>query len=1295
MFARIRKWLLYTVGALIVLLALAVGLLRLAMPQLPEYRDEIIARIAAAIDGDVHFERLDARWRLRGPEIVFYDVRVGPKVGAFEVLPIELESVTVGISLSRLLLSQSLEVRRIGLEGGTLTVDRSPQGWIVQGAVPASPTDAQAMTVDVAAARAALPFGDNVDVRIAKLQVTYLDSAEERAPWVIALERGTLDVTAREMRLEAAVSTQTGARADVFVQGDFARWTLDALIGGEWRATAELDNFSAEVARAVLPASWRMPRAGNANLTAAVQWRDGALDAATIDLDADSLVPPDGGDQSRVAGHAEWSRTQDGWICAVSDFVVGVSDRQWPAVSANIAQRDVGDEQRVEFDLANVTVYDLPYLASFLPVDAAAALLASQLSGTLTSADGFAQYSGSPDQINRERLSDFGLNLEFVDMAVAPIGAWPGVSGATGTLRMAQDTASLTLNSTDAAVSLPAVFAAPVPLDLLAGTLIWRTTPDGLQLISDAVQLRSASLALTGKLDLLLGGQQGKSAIVNAAADWSMGDINDADGLLPVNVMRPKLVDWLRNALIEGRIASGTAVLRGDLANFPFEDGDGEFAVRAKAENVTMQYARQWPTLTDVSAEVEMIGKRLATTRNQGLSGGVPFKNANVRFDDLLSAKLLIDTKGRSGLKRLYEYAGDSPLRNLFGKQFDNMSLSGNAQYQVSLVVPLKALTTYSVDASLTTDNATFALDYLPFGLTDLGGTVRIDRQGVYAQDMTATLLDAPVTLRVSPVPDDDRYSLMFSAAGMLTSDALTQKLGLPLTGRVAGSAPFDAIIRLPQGNKERAADAALPVEISLTSALEGLGIDLPYPVGKSQDAALPASLLLSIGPSFDVRGSLGEWIDLVALIQPDPGTAALQVERATVHLGDGRALLPLAAGLYVDGSIDQLRLGDWLNLKLTDGNGWVTDNLTATQVSVDDLYIFGQRVRGVDGTLQRAGENWLIDVQSEAVAGTVSVPRDLSQGDAVVLDMRRLALLEADPIDSEPADPTSLPPLRIRAEQFALGERQFGALELDLDKTPDGLVATRLATANEAFAVSGSGDWLLDSDEPEGSRTRLQAEIRSTDVKRMMRELGYAPGIDAPDLTSTVDLSWAGGPDDDFLDSLDGEVSLRIVDGTLDEVDPGAGRVVGLISLAELPRRLALDFRDVFQRGFNFDEIKGDFRLVNGDAYTCNLSLEGASADVGIIGRASLDLRNYNQTAVVSVKVGNTLPAVGAVVAGPQVGAVLLLFSQIFKKPLQGMTQIYYQINGSWDEPSIDRTDSARFVATAELAGCLLQDNG
>ena len=137
-------------------------------------------------------------------------------------------------------------------------------------------------------------------------------------------------------------------------------------------------------------------------------------------------------------------------------------------------------------------------------------------------------------------------------------------------------------------------------------------------------------------------------------------------------------------------------------------------------------------------------------------------------------------------------------------------------------------------------------------------------------------------------------------------------------------------------------------------------------------------------------------------------------------------------------------------------------------------------------------------------------------------------------------------------------------------------------------------------------------------------------------------------------------------------------------MSVVALPRRLSLDFTDVFDKGFGFDKIDGSFHIIDGEAYTCNLSLDGPAADIAIIGRASLTSREYEQVAAVSANFGNTL------IAGPQAAAALLIFSQIFKKPLQDMGQVYYGIEGSWDDPAVESTDAANFAASAELAGCL-----
>jgi uncharacterized protein YhdP len=256
--------------------------------------------------------------------------------------------------------------------------------------------------------------------------------------------------------------------------------------------------------------------------------------------------------------------------------------------------------------------------------------------------------------------------------------------------------------------------------------------------------------------------------------------------------------------------------------------------------------------------------------------------------------------------------------------------------------------------------------------------------------------------------------------------------------------------------------------------------------------------------------------------------------------------------------------------------------------------------------------------------------------------------------------------------------------------RSADGLESERLVAKDETFEVVGNGKWIIDESDPAGHRSSVTATLTSTNVRKTMRRLDYDPGISGDDLSMLFDLSWSGGPSADLLKSLDGEVQVRIGTGQLEEVNPGAGRVFGLMSSAALPRRLSLDFRDVFGKGFGFDKIKGKFTIVDGDTYTCDLSLESPAADIGIVGRAGLVTRDYEQSAVVSASFGNALPVAGALVAGPQVAAALLIFSQIFKKSLQEVTQVYYGINGSWDEPQIESATAEIFAMTGAKTGCI-----
>jgi uncharacterized protein YhdP len=355
---------------------------------------------------------------------------------------------------------------------------------------------------------------------------------------------------------------------------------------------------------------------------------------------------------------------------------------------------------------------------------------------------------------------------------------------------------------------------------------------------------------------------------------------------------------------------------------------------------------------------------------------------------------------------------------------------------------------------------------------------------------------------------------------------------------------------------------------------------------------------------------------------------------------------------------------------------------------------VIGQHLGRHRLVVNRSALDWAVQLDGEQAVGTLSIPYELDGDRAIVLDMETLVLPGAEEgAETGPArlpDPRSLPRITVSAGRFSLGNRHFGSLQADFLRTALGLEADSFIAESASFDINGRAGWIVDDAEPAGQRSYLEARLTSSNVQRTLEQLDYQPGIESEAMDIRLDVSWSGGPREDFLASLDGNVRVHFGTGQLDDVEPGAGRVFGLMSVVALPRRLSLDFRDVFERGFVFDEITGNFRLEDGVAYTCDLSLKGPAADVGIVGETGLVAKDYHQAAVVIANVGNTLPVVGAVVAGPQVAAALLIFSQIFKKPLQEMGQVYYGIDGSWSDPAIDTSNPQKFAEISTRAGCI-----
>jgi uncharacterized protein YhdP len=164
--------------------------------------------------------------------------------------------------------------------------------------------------------------------------------------------------------------------------------------------------------------------------------------------------------------------------------------------------------------------------------------------------------------------------------------------------------------------------------------------------------------------------------------------------------------------------------------------------------------------------------------------------------------------------------------------------------------------------------------------------------------------------------------------------------------------------------------------------------------------------------------------------------------------------------------------------------------------------------------------------------------------------------------------------------------------------------------------------------------------------------------------------MNWPGGPAGFDLANLEGEVHLRALDGRLVDVEEGAGKLLNLFNLNSLQRRLSLDFSDLTKGGFSFDVMEAHIVVMDGNAFTNDLNITGSSAVIEIAGRTGLVARDYDQLVTVTPQLSASLPIAGAIAGGPAVGAAVFLAEKLVGDELNRISQVQYQVSGTWEEP-------------------------
>jgi uncharacterized protein (TIGR02099 family) len=658
--------------------------------------------------------------------------------------------------------------------------------------------------------------------------------------------------------------------------------------------------------------------------------------------------------------------------------------------------------------------------------------------------------------------------------------------------------------------------------------------------------------------------------------------------------------------------------------------------------------------------------------------GGLRLGGARVVIDDLREPTLDIDAKASGDVAKALALLQGSPLGPTLGKQFMALSGSGPADYSVRLQLPTQDIDARDYVVRTTLRSVSVAWPVLRAPASRVTGDLVIHNREISAPSLRGVILDGPFELSVQPGPVGGAVSanVLLSATGRAGGAQLPGFIGLPEAIRMTGATDW----RL-DGSIQRLLDGQQwPARIEVATDLRGLGIDAPSPFAKPAADQRPTRIVLDVAGEGRTEVRIDSGAARAALVFAERADQRWNLERGAARFDARPVTLPAQPGLHVAGDWPEFDLAEWLAMRSgKPGGSGLSEWLGPVDVHLDRARVLGFEFLDVTARLEPTAGAWRISATGPMAEGNVTVPSDFARGGPLRLEMRRLVLRSAPTRPgASPApdsDPRDLPAIAAQVQEFTWQGRRFGRLAAQVDRVPQGLRLASLATESSDFTLSGTGSWLV---EDGGSRTRLALQFASTDFAAASRALGYRDTVEASKATASADVTWSGGPSEDVLARMDGNVSLELERGQLRDVKPGAGRMLGLLSVVDLPRRLTLDFRDVTEEGLAFDRVRGDFELRSGNAYTQNLLLKGAAVDVGVVGRTGLAAQDYDQTVVVSGNPSGPITVAGALAGGPVGAAGALLISQLFKGQLAGLATVYYRVTGPWDAPKVERISAA-----------------
>ncbi|WP_341521260.1 YhdP family protein [Pseudomonas sp. G.S.17] len=1253
-FATLTRWGLMLCALVLVLAALYVSVGRQLTPLISEYRAEVESKARAALGMPLAIGSLEGSWSGFAPIFVAHDVMLGEGTAT-----VRLDQIRAVPDLWASLLAREVRIAHLEVNGLQVSLKQDQDGrWALQG-LPVSndkPFDPQQVLTQMQmVSRLSLlnsqitlqPFGQ------APFTLTYVNlslatgSYHQRLDARLTLPDG--HPVALNLRSRIQASKWQEGEADVYLslpQSEWAQW-LPKTLTREWKVST-------------------LKAGGEFWLS----WGKGTVQSAVARINAPQVkagyAERKASTINNLALNAWFKRNETGFDVTLGSLAMDLGAKRWESrvqLNQQVATADTEELWHVQADRLDLTPVT-PLIDSLAPLpDKLMAVIDSlKVTGGLRNV----LLDFRPQATGDKRLS-FAANLDKVGFN-AYHGA-PAAGNVSGAISGDLGQGELRLASEDFMLHLDPIFAKPWTYPKANARLTWRLDEKAFTLIAPYIKVLGDEGKIAADFLIRIHLDNSQEDYMDLRVGMVDGDGSYTSKYLPA-VLSPALDEWLRTAILAGKVDQGFFQYQGSL-NKGAPDTARVISLFFKVRDATLAFQPGWPQLTGVNGKVyvENSGVRIKASKGQLLNTQV--SNVLVNIPHVPAGQdshLLVDGDFAGGLADGVKILQEAPIGT--ASTFAGWQGEGPLQGKLKLDIPLVKGQEPKIAVDFSTDGARLKLSDPVLELTRLKGDFRFDNaKGLSGKGVRAQAFDRPVTAEIAAEGKPGANITRVVASGQITVPKLTEWLGVTQALPVSGDLPYQ--LQLTLGNDS---------QLKINSSLKGVVIDLPAPFGKAADESRDSEFRMTLQGAERRYGLT--YANLASLAFASPA-GKLADGRGELFLGDGGAIVPDAKGLRVRGSLSELDVAPWQAVVEryagNDPGGSAKQLVNNVDLQIGKLTAMGTTLDQASVQLKRSDTAWGLSLDSQLIKGSASIPD--AKTAPIGIDLLYVRLPAADPnaavIENAPdpladVDPTKIPAMNIKITQVFQGEQLVGAWSLKTRPTATGIRFLDMDMGLKGMLLQGEGVW---EGAPGSSSSWYKGRLDGKNLADVLKGWGFAPTVTSEDFELNVDGRWPGSPAWVALKRFSGSLDATLRSGQFVEVEGGAAalRVFGLLNFNSIGRRLRLDFSDLLGKGLSYDRVKG--LLVSSDGVYVTrkpITLAGPSSNLELDGTLDMVKDRVDAKLLVTLPVTNNLPIAALIVGAPAIGGALFLVDKLLGDRVARFASVQYKVEGPWKEPKI-----------------------